>query len=82
MEQGIAAMSDRVESSARGQWSVTRIAVTAGCVVGGLAVLAGGLYAGNEIRRWYRVQRRTPYDYYAHAGDRRRQTDMDSVVGI
>ena len=55
--------------------------MTAAWVTGALAVLAGGLYAGKELRTRYKVKRRTPYDYYAHAGDRR-SADLDFGVGI
>jgi uncharacterized membrane protein YdfJ with MMPL/SSD domain len=71
--------SERVESAFETHWSAWRIAMTAAWVTGALAVLAGGLYAGNELRTRYKVKRRTPYDYYAHAGDR---TDLEFGVGI
>ena len=73
--------SDRVELVTGTQRSAWRIAMTAAWVTGALAVLAGGLYAGKELRTRYKVKRRTPYDYYAHAGDRR-TADLDFGVGI
>lgn len=57
-----------------------RIAVTAAWVVGGLGVLTVGLIAGRELRGRYKLKRRTPYDYYAHSGDR--SPDLDYSVGI
>lgn len=34
-----------------------------------VAVAAIGLYLGRELRDRYNFQRRTPYDFYSHAGD-------------
>jgi len=34
-----------------------------------LGALALGVYVGREIRSRYKFKRRTPYDYYSHAGD-------------
>ena len=36
----------------------------------GMAVAALGLYIGNEIRCRAKFRRRTPYDFYSHAGER------------
>jgi len=36
----------------------------------GMAVAALGIYIGNELRCRYKFKRRTPYDFYSHAGDR------------
>ncbi len=80
VEAQLSQASERVESAFETQRSVWRIAMTAAWVTGALAVLAGGLYAGKELRTRYKVKRRTPYDYYAHAGDRR--TDLEFGVGI
>ena len=35
----------------------------------GMAVAALGLYVGNELRSRYKFKRRTPYDFYANAGE-------------
>jgi hypothetical protein len=35
----------------------------------GVAVAALGLFAGRELRNLYRFKRRTPYDFYANAGE-------------
>ena len=35
----------------------------------GFGVVAAALYAGRELRIRYRLSKRTPYDYFAHAGD-------------
>ena len=34
-----------------------------------LGVAAVGLYIGHELRSRYKFKRRTPYDFFAHAGD-------------
>lgn len=46
----------------------------------GAGVLALGLYVGRELRQRYKFHRRTPYDFYAHSGDRLR--DVEFGVGI
>ncbi|HEY1159539.1 MAG TPA: hypothetical protein VGE83_02865 [Terracidiphilus sp.] len=35
----------------------------------GMAVAALGIYVGNELRNRYKFKRRTPYDFYANAGE-------------
>ena len=35
----------------------------------GMAVAAVGIYLGNELRNRYTFKRRTPYDFYANAGE-------------
>jgi hypothetical protein len=35
----------------------------------GMAVAALGIYLGTELRSRYRFRRRTPYDFYANAGE-------------
>jgi hypothetical protein len=35
----------------------------------GIAVAALGLFAGRELCNRYRFKRRTPYDFYANAGE-------------
>lgn len=44
-----------------------RVAAWASLAVG---VIAVGIYAGRELRSRYRFSRRTPYDIFAHAGDK------------
>ena len=36
----------------------------------GLAVAAVGIFVGCELRSRYKFKRRTPYDFYAHAGEK------------
>jgi hypothetical protein len=44
-----------------------------------VSVAAAGLLIGRELRLRYKFSHRSPYDYYAHAGDQ----PLDSyVVGI
>ena len=57
-----------------------KLAVTAAWVAGGVGVLTLGLLAGRELRVRYKMNRRTPYDYYAHAGDQ--TPDLEFGVGI
>jgi hypothetical protein len=42
-------------------------------IVGWTSVAVGiaalGLYVGHELRSRYKFKRRTPYDFFAHAGD-------------
>ncbi len=35
----------------------------------GMAVAALGIYIGAEVRNRYKFRRRTPYDFYANAGE-------------
>jgi hypothetical protein len=35
----------------------------------GMAVAAIGIFVGREIRSRYKFNRRTPYDFYANAGE-------------
>lgn len=69
----------RVEAAMSRGSSSGRIAVTAAWVTGAVAVVAAGLYAGRELRSRYKFKRRTPYDYYAHSGDR---SDLEFGMGI
>ncbi len=71
----------RVEAEVQavaGETVASRAAITAAWVTGAVAVLAAGLYAGRELRSRYKFKRRTPYDYYAHSGDR---SDLEFGVG-
>ena len=52
---------------------------TVGWVSAGLGALALGLFIGRELRQRYKFNRRTPYDFYAHAGD---EQDVDFGLGI
>ena len=45
----------------------------------GMAVAAIGLYVGRELRLRYKFKRRTPYDFYANAGN---QQSTEFGVGI
>ena len=53
---------------------------TIGWISVGLGAVAAGLIAGRELQKRYKFNRRTPYDYYAHAGDE--MTDVEFGVGI
>jgi len=45
----------------------------------GMAVAAIGIYLGSELRSRYKFKRRTPYDFYANAGE---QQASDFGMGI
>ncbi len=45
----------------------------------GVAVAAIGIYVGTELRSRYRFKKRTPYDFYANAGE---QQTGEFGVGI
>lgn len=49
-------------------------------VSAGITVLAVSVVVGREIRQRYKFHRRTPYDLYAHSGDR--VGDVECGVGI
>ena len=51
-----------------------------GWVSAGITVLAVSVVVGRELRQRYKFSRRTPYDLYAHSGDRRPETEFG--VGI
>jgi hypothetical protein len=53
---------------------------TIGWVSAALGAVALGLVVGREIRQRYKFNRRTPYDLYAHSGDK--LPDVDCGVGI
>ena len=53
---------------------------TLGWVSAGAGALGLGLIVGRELRQRYKFTRRTPYDFYAHAGDYK--SDLDFGVGI
>ncbi len=46
----------------------------------GAGALTLGLVIGRELRQRYKFNRRTPYDFYAHAGDP--VSDVEFGVGI
>ena len=54
-----------------------------GLVSAGITVLAVGVVVGRELRQRYKFNRRTPYDLYAHSGDRsRRRVNQDIEFGM
>lgn len=52
---------------------------TIGWISAGLGAVALGLFVGRELRLRYKFNHRTPYDFYAHAGD---EEDIDFGLGI
>ena len=53
---------------------------TVGWISAGLGAVALGLFVGRELRRRYKFNRRTPYDFYAHSGDELH--DVEFGVGV
>lgn len=45
-----------------------------------LGIAALGLFIGRELRSRYKFNRRTPYDFYSHAGDEMRTADYGMGV--
>jgi hypothetical protein len=52
---------------------------TVGWISAGLGAVALGLFIGRELRQRYKFNRRTPYDFYAHSGDKQ---DVDFGLGV
>jgi uncharacterized membrane protein len=42
----------------------------------GVVVAAVGIYVGRELRKRYKFNHRTPYDFYVHAGEQRGEFGM------
>lgn len=57
----------------------TTLLRTFGWISAGVGAVALGLVVGRELRLRYKFNRRTPYDFYAHAGD---EQEMEFGVGI
>lgn len=53
-----------------------------GLVSAGITVLAVGVVVGRELRQRYKFTRRTPYDLYAHSGERNRRLSQDVEFGV
>ena len=51
-----------------------------GLISAGITVLAVGVVVGRELRQRYKFSRRTPYDLYAHSGERGQELEFG--VGI
>jgi len=57
----------------------TPVIKTIAWITAGAGAVALGLVVGRELRQRYKFNRRTPYDFYAHAGD---EQDLEFGVGI
>jgi hypothetical protein len=80
IQDGLAQIPALVESAMPSRRSKTHpLAITAAWVAAGVGVLTLGLIAGRELRIRYKLKRRTPYDYYAQAGD---PQDLEFGIGI
>ncbi len=80
IHDGLAQIPALVESAMPSRRTKAQtMAITAAWVAAGVGVVTLGLIAGRELRTRYKFKRRTPYDYYAHAGD---PQDLEFGVGI
>jgi hypothetical protein len=52
-----------------------------GLLSAGVTVVAIGVMVGNELRKRYKFNRRTPYDMYSHAGDEQQVEDLEFGLG-
>jgi hypothetical protein len=52
-----------------------------GLLSAGVTVVAIGVMVGNELRKRYKFNRRTPYDAYSHAGDEQQVEEMEFGLG-
>ena len=52
-----------------------------GLLSAGVTVVAIGVMVGNELRKRYKFNRRTPYDVYAHAGDEQQVEELEFGLG-
>lgn len=54
--------------------------------IGWVSVAAGmvalGFYVGRQLRARYNFNRRTPYDFYSHAGDEQRRAGNSTEYGV
>ncbi len=73
-------LGDRIEGGMDYADGAHSLLYNLGWVSAGVTALALGLFVGRELRERYKFNRRTPYDMYAHAGDRAQ--DIEFGVGI
>lgn len=52
------------------------VARNVGLVSAGVTALALGVVVGRELRQRYKFHRRTPYDFYAHAGQLNQEVEF------
>ena len=52
-----------------------------GLLSAGVTVVAIGVMVGNELRKRYKFNRRTPYDAYSHSGDEQQVEDLEFGLG-
>ncbi len=72
--------AETAQSACVGKKGAMKTLKTIGWISVGLGVAAAGLIAGRELQKRYKFNRRTPYDYFAHAGDE--VADVEFGVGI
>lgn len=62
-------MIESVEDPAMEETNESKTLRVIGWFSVGMAVAALGIYVGSELRSRYKFKRRTPYDFYANAGE-------------
>ncbi len=72
-------LASTVEDLSSGDEQESTLFRTIGWISAGLGAVALGLFVGRELRLRYKFNHRTPYDFYAHAGD---ENDVDFGLGI
>jgi hypothetical protein len=57
---------EEITALEKSEWTALRVITWFSA---GMAVAALGIYIGNELRCRAKFKRRTPYDFYSHAGE-------------
>lgn len=68
MSMEVDSLAPATEAPVEEKPGVTALRVITWCSVG-IAVAALGIFVGAELRSRYRFKKRTPYDFYANAGE-------------
>jgi hypothetical protein len=58
------------------------LARTIGWVSVAAGMVALGFYVGRQLRARYNFNRRTPYDFYSHAGEDSRRASNNTEYGV
>jgi hypothetical protein len=81
LSRSLGKIGDQIEDSVDGAMhDGSTLLRNVGWISAGITALALGVVIGREIRQRYKFNRRTPYDFYAHAGDQAQ--DVEFGVGI
>ena len=80
LSRSIRKLGDQIEGSIDQACPTRSLLCSFGWVSAGVTALAVGVVVGRELRQRYKFHRRTPYDIYAHSGDRAQ--DIEFGMGI